>query len=415
MRNQEPVHPSSFTMVKLLKAILLLLFCLPRINDAASDSLLSLNELIEEAIANNPELRALHADFEATESRISWFSHVADPLVAVEFANDRRMYSVTQQIPFPTKIAQRRGFAQSEAEYDYFLYIDKEQRVIRQVKQAYAELYLIHAKKRATEKSIAFLEQIHNIVRQKYSINEAPQAEVLMAQVQLAKAENQLILWTDDLMIAQANLNTLLNRDLEMILLPPGEIVETADTASLNSLYALAQQNQPLLKALQSKQEAVEIKQSLARHAYLPDLTFKYTYEDMNNDIHNSKYMVGLTVPLWFLDKQNKSLRESAAYVRGLSARYENLMNHTRLAVKHAKTRVEKYQHMIDLYENSVLPQTEAAVKSALGAYEVNKVDFQVLLESLKSLVEAEYDYEEARANRFIAMAELEETIGLSE
>jgi outer membrane protein TolC len=135
----------------------------------------------------------------------------------------------------------------------------------------------------------------------------------------------------------------------------------------------------------------------------------------MNNDMHNNKYMVGFTVPIWFLDKQNKFVRESAANLRGVSARYENLVNDTRLVVKQAKTRVEKYQHMVDLYRNSVLPQAEAALKSALSAYRFNTVDFQILLESERSLVENEYSYEEARANLFIAMAELEETVGITE
>jgi outer membrane protein TolC len=64
------------------------------------------------------------------------------------------------------------------------------------------------------------------------------------------------------------------------------------------------------------------------------------------------------------------------------------------------------------MYRNSVLPQAETALKSALAAYELNRVDFHILLESEKSFVQAEYDYEEARANLFMATAELEQAIG---
>ncbi len=53
-------------------------------------------------------------------------------------------------------------------------------------------------------------------------------------------------------------------------------------------------------------------------------------------------------------------------------------------------------------------------MKSAFAGYELNKVDFQILLETEKSLVQAEYDYEEAQAMLFMALAELEQAIGRS-
>jgi cobalt-zinc-cadmium efflux system outer membrane protein len=398
-----------------LRLLILFVFFLPQLTRAQADSLLTLRDLITEARVNNPDLQALRADYEIAESRISWFSHVPDPMAAVELSDNMTMYSITQQIPFPTKIGQRREFAQNAADYSNLLYIEKEQSIIRQVKQGYAHLLLLQARIRTIERSVAFLEQIHNMSRQKYALNEAPQAEVLMAQVRLAKAENQWILLKDDLMIAQAKLNTLINRDIETNLSLSDKPAEVIDTIPLPSLYALARQNQPRLKVFHLKQKEAEIKLSLARQTYLPDLAFKYTYEKKIDDMHSNKYMIGLTIPIWFLDKQNKLVREAAANLRGASARYERLENETLLAVKLAKTRVEKHQHVIEVYENSVLPQAEAALKSALIAYEVNKLDFQTLLNSEEMLVESEFDYDEARANLIIAMADLQESIGFGQ
>lgn len=379
---------------------------------AQIDSLVSLHELIEEARENNPELKALRADYEAAESRISWFSHMPDPVVAVEFSDVMTMYSVTQQVPFPTKTSKRRELIQDEVAYHFFQYMDKERAVILQVKRSYAELLLLHAKIKATERSIAFLGLIHNIIQQKYSINQSPQSEVLIAQVELAKAENQMILLRDDLVIAQAHLNSILNRDLEASLPVLARPAEMADTLPLETLYALAEQNDPQLRALLYRQEAADARLSIARQSYLPDLSFRYTYEDMKDAMHNTKYMFGFSVPLWFLDKQNNVVRESVAKVRSVSARVTKLQNDIRLGVKQAKTKVNKYRHMVGFYRNSVLPQAEAALKSALSAYQYDKIDFVVLLAGERTLVQTEYDFEEARAHLFIALAELENLIG---
>ena len=59
--------------------------------------------------------------------------------------------------------------------------------------------------------------------------------------------------------------------------------------------------------------------------------------------------------------------------------------------------------------------QAETALKSALIAYELNRIDFNILLESERSLIRAEYEFEEAQANLFMAVARLEQIIGYVE
>jgi len=382
-------------------------------SDEHVDSLLLLDDLLEEAKANNPELRALWADREAAESKISWFSYVPDPVVSAEYGDNMKMYSIAQQLPFPSKIGRRLDLARNETDYFELLYVGRMQSIIREVKKDYAALLLLHGRISVTEKSVAFLRQIHNVARHKYSINEATQVEVLMVQVRLAQVENQRALLQDDLEIIQAHLNFLLNREPDERLARPSEPSEIVDTLALSDLYAMAEANQPQLRASEIKQSEAELKLSMARQTYLPDIMFKYTLEQMDVGVNNNKYMVGLTVPLWFLDKQQKSVREASARLQSATARHELAENSTRLAVKQAKTKIEKYQQTIDLYRNAVLPQARTALKSALSAYEVGRIDFQTLLESERLLVETEFQYEEARANLFTAMAELAEIIGL--
>ncbi|UCG29602.1 MAG: TolC family protein [candidate division WOR-3 bacterium] len=399
-------------MAKLSFLIYLTVVLLPMRVSAATDSLLNLRELIEEVKRENPELQALREELQAAGYGVSWFRYMPDPFASVEFSDEMTMYSVTQQIPFPTKIAKRLDFAELDVDYVALLYEGKEQMLIREVKEAYADFLLLQGKISATVKSIAFLQQIHNTARQKYSVNEASQAEVLMAQVELARSENQLLNLNDDITIVAARVNTLLNRDLDMRLLLLDSLVPSVDTIPLPVLYELARTNQPRLKSSELKQKKAQLMLSMARQGYLPDMAFKYTHEMMESGMRNSKYMVGVTVPLWFWGKQDRAIHEANAIVRSAGARYEMMENAVLLDVKEAKVRLDKFRRVINLYRNSVLPQAETALKSALTGYELNRVDFHILLESEKSLVLAEYDYEEARANLFMALAELEQTIG---
>jgi outer membrane protein TolC len=293
--------------------------------------------------------------------------------------------------------------------------MSKIQQVTRDVKKNYAALFVLYRNIATAGKSIAFLEQIHNITAHKYSINEASQAEVLRIQVELARAENQLVVLRDDLDIAEARINVLLNRDLDAVVGKPGALETTGDTLELSTLYALAEENQPLLKAYALQHRQAEVMLSIARQSYLPDFAFRYTLEHMDSDVYNNKYMIGVTIPIWFWGKQREFVREAEARLYKASAHYQTMENRVLLAVKEAKTRVQKFQHVVDLYKNSILPQAEAGLKSALAAYEVNTIEFQSLLESEKLLVQTEFEYEQARVDLFMAVADLEEAVGLDD
>jgi outer membrane protein TolC len=402
-------------MVKLAMFVLLTLCMLPHRVSAGVDSLLTLNDLIAEVRRENPELRAVRAELEAAGYRISWLRYLPEPVLAFEFSDNKTMYSVTQQIPFPTKISSRSERARFAFDRSTLLYVERELALIRVVKESYASFLLTRGKISTTKKSVVFLQQIYDAARQKYAVNDATQAEVLISQVELARAENQLMSFKDDLTVIKAYLNTLLNRDLDrdlpVLTLSPGQL----DTLSLASLYDVAKQNQPKLKAFDLKRGEARLALSIARQTYLPDMTFRYTQEVMDNNLRNSKYMIGFTVPIWFLGKQNEMVREANSLVKSAGARYELMENSVLFDVKESRTRVEKHNRTVDFYKRSVLPQAETALKSAFTAYRLNKIDFQILLQSEKSLIGAEYDYEEAKAMLFMAVAELEQALGISD
>ena len=389
-------------------------FCLASGASTEADSLRTLSDLIEEVKRENPELQAMRAESEAAGYGTSLLRHLPDPMVAFEFSDNMTMFSVTQQLPFPTKLSSRAGRARLAFEESNLLYEDREQAIVRNVKESYAAFLLLKGRMSATEKSIAFLEQIYSVSRQKYSINEASQAEVLISQVELSRSENQLMALEDDLSVTKAFLNTLLNRDLDedlpRLMRPDYQV----DTLPLSALYELARENHPRLKEYVRKRKEAQLALSIAKQAYLPDLTFRYSQELMENNMRNSKYMIGFSLPIWFLSKQRDMVREANSLLNSARARYEMIEKAILLDVKEARTRVEKYLRAVDLYRSSVLPQAETALKSAFAGYELNKVDFQILLETEKSLVQAEYDYEEAQAMLFMALAELEQAVGLS-
>jgi outer membrane protein TolC len=393
---------------------LILSGCLLTAIYAEAVSSISLKEIVEEARLNNPEIRAQRALFEAAQARISSLRRLMDPVIGVEFAENMRMYSVTQQLPFPTKLSTHSEFARREAEQHESLYRKKEQEVINRVKKGYARLFLIHRKIETVEQSIAFLKQFFHVASQRYAVGKAYQVDVLRAQVELAKAENDLLTLKDEKEITEAQLNTLLNRPIDAEIGTPQELDTSSVMLDTDELYELTREHHPELKAFDRLLKKVEVMVSMARQTYLPDFTFKFTQHEMDGNFTDQRFMVGLTVPLWFWGKQREMVREMDAQLQMAKARYEALENVILLAVREAKVKVDNNHRTAVLYKNSVIPQATAHLRSALAAYEANQVDFLSLLESEKTLIEFDLEYHRAQADFFMAVGDLEEAVGVT-
>ncbi len=375
---------------------------------------LNLLELIEEAKANNPEIQAIRSSFESAQARISGFRHLKDPLIAAEFAGDMRMYSITQQFPFPTKIFSISKFLSTEAEQYESSLVGKTQEIVAEVKKAYAQLFLLSKEIETVEKSIAFLTQLFRVTLQNYAIGDVAQTDVLRAQIALAKSEEELLTLIDEKQIAEARLNLLLNRPIDAIpdILFSLEIPLVA--IELDSLYYLARTNHPVLRMYNIMVKKASLMVSIAKQKYFPDFTIKFTQEEMDHNFTEQRYMIGLTIPLWFWGKQTEVVKEMNAQLKVSVSQYRSAENKVILSVKESKINVDKNLRIMELYKKSIIPQTEANLKSAFVAYEARQIDFLSLLESERMQIQAELDYYKAQTRLFKAIADLEKAFGIA-
>jgi cobalt-zinc-cadmium efflux system outer membrane protein len=398
-------------MNKNIAIVILVLVC--SVWSAQPNENVNLTDLIEVAKLYNPEIQAARAQYEAAQSRVSGFRSIMDPLFAIEFAGDMRMYSVSQQIPFPTKLTTLSHIAKTEAEVYEEEYRKIEQDVINKVKTNYSQLFFIYKKIKTVEQSIAFLNQLFHIASLHYAVNKVPQADILRAQVELAKAENELLTLKDEQSVIAAQLNALLNRNLDSILEMPEELNIELVPVKEDSLYDLAREHHPGLHAFRRQLKSVHIMLSLSKQSYVPDFMFKFTQQEMDHTFTDQKFMIGFTVPVWFWAKQNTMVHELEARVKMAEAHYQHMENMVLVAVKKAKTKFDRERRTAMLYESSILPQAEASYNAALVAYEANQIDFSGVLDTEKTLIQTELEYYRAQADLFAAFADLEEAVGI--
>jgi cobalt-zinc-cadmium efflux system outer membrane protein len=416
---------------------------------------LKLDQLIEEALSNNPELKAARERADAYRERPSQVSSLEDPRVTLGFSNlpvddfdfnkqdmTQKVVSLSQEIPLPGVLSLKKENATQEAYAMERRAKELELVLMKRVKKTYYNLYFANQAIAITEANRNLLERFAEITETKYSVGRGIQQDVLKAQVELSKMVEKIINLEQKEATIKAELNTLLNRPPEISLLEPPDIKKTNFTYSAEELQGMAEEARPALKDVEHLIKSREAAYKLAKKDYLPSLTFTASYGQRDNRLRSRpvratvtpiggesqdvtvlsatdrdrpdffSFLVGFKVPIWFHSKQSRKVRENLTLVSEAKSRYEALKNEIFFDIKDVLEREKRGAKLIELYQKDIIPQAKASLDSAMAAYEVGSVDFITLLNNQLTLFNYRLSYYQVLTDYEKDLAELEAVVG---
>jgi len=386
-----------------------------------------LQELLAEAVRNNPEILAAGNEREAALHRVSPAGALDDPMLEAGVVNaplasqafrredmTMKMLGLSQRFPYPGKRGLRRDVAAKDAESVSHAYQETVNRVARNVKAAYFELAFIVESARLVEESKGVLEQFLRISESRYAVGQGTQADVLKAQTELTGMVDELIKLARERRSMEAELVRDLGRESEAGLPAPAALRAPKLELPFESLRETALRERPQLLGLKSLIDRSSKALDLARKDYYPDFDVKFFYgqrEDMLDGMPRDD-MVSLTVavnlPIWRENKRDPAVAEAIAMRNQATEMYQAQQNEASSQLRQQIAIAEQSLKSVQLYETGILPPARLAVESSLAAYRVNRVDFLTLLDNQMTVLEYEISYASALSNYNIALAEVE-------
>jgi len=404
--------------------IFLLLFLISSMVNAEDNQSSTLDAILKEALISNPEILSTKNAFESASARIPQAGSLSDPTIEYEYDRitaDRMLtgdpmntLSVTQDIPFPTKLYLKAKIASKLAKMAYENYKAKERDIIARVKSAYSKLYLIYKEIDINKENKEILDQLSKTATTRYGAGQGTQADVLKAQVELARVDNELILLEQKRITEQAKLNVLLNRDpKDDFGIPSAESAVKFDR-TLDDFYQLARANNPELKAYNYAVERGQAAYDLSINEYMPDFSVRFKQMvGQGSDKGSWAGMVGVTIPLWFFQKQSFGVKEMKSDLAMVKAEYKGKENSVLFEINDAYARAVANKKLIELYGTAFIPQAQETVNVAIKGYESEKADFLTVLDSQRMLISFKLDHYKAILDLRIALADLERTAGI--
>jgi cobalt-zinc-cadmium efflux system outer membrane protein len=411
--------------------LLFALFLTPSLSLAQPETHpLNLDQLIEEALQNNPEISAAKSRSEVYREKISQSDALEDPMLGFGITNlptnfsfrdeDMTMkeFSISQKFPFPGKRPLMREMAEKEAEAVAKEIQTKVHQIVREVTVAYFELSHIERTSEVTQRNKEILETFAKVAEARYSVGEGIQQDVIKAHVEISKMVDELIMLDQRRKAVQAKLNALLNRPPDAVVGKPGEVLPRKFPYTVDELQKMALEMNPTLQGMKKMIEAKEKAYDLAKTEYYPDFNLRFAYgqrDDTPDGAERRNMLTGMievNIPIYYKSKQNRKVAEALADLQAAQAQFRAMKNEILYTVTDMATMIQRLERQIELYRTGIIPQTSLQIESALSAYRVNKADFMTLLDSRMTLYKYELDYHQALTTFEKNAASLGATIG---
>ncbi|GAB4298328.1 MAG: TolC family protein [Desulfuromonadia bacterium] len=387
--------------------------------------------LVELLRGGNPELSLLDARVRMAEARIPQVTSLEDPMLMLKLQNlllrepwslggkdpqTATVIGISQTLPFPGKRGARGDVARFDAETQRYLVEEKRLELVRMLKESYYRVWFVDRTKEVVDRTIVTLGNLSSIAETRYTLGTAPQQDILQSGIETTRMHEMKTFLDRDRSVAVAAINAILGRPFDTPVIPPRDLPLPPLTATVADLVKSGMESRPRVKSLQSLLAKGDASGRLARLESWPDFTLSLEYmrrEPAMGDPGYDMLTAGVTVnlPVWSARREGMVV-ESAQQRRMAKEEMDALRLSIEAEAAAGVARIDQRRKQLLLFDESIIPQAEQSLESALIGYQSGKLDFTALLAAEMALFGYERERLESRMEYLMELARLEALIG---
>ena len=391
---------------KILRIFLLAMAVLLLGNSSFAQEL-KLSDLIDEALKNNPDIRASQAKVEAAKYRIPQVKSLPDPMVTVGYQNvglsrysygdypeSQWMFTASQMFPYFGKRALKGEMAERDAESLQAMDEALRLRTIARVKELYYDLFLSYKNIDVLRDKADLFLRIEETALARYKAGKSPQQEVIMAQTEKYMLFEKEEMFRQKILSTEAMLRATIGRESKSPLGRPAEPSPSPFDPDMDRVLKKAYEQSPEIKSRERMVEAAKAKLAMSKKEYYPDVTVGASVFPRGGEFQE---IWGLTatfnIPVYSKTKQSPGVQEANASV--FQARHElDSMNYTiAAAIQDNYSMLRAADKLMDLYKNGLIPKTYQDFELALSGYSTGRIEAIVVITRLKTLLDYDILY----------------------
>ena len=384
-----------------------------------------LHLLINETLANNPEIEAAFQKMEMTDQWIPQASSLSEPeltfklmeIPGVQFS--KAMYAnvgLEQMVTYPSKLSTKKEIAYVQSEHAHHEHAEKILEVLTQLKSSYAMLWYARKVLQLNVENQELLQQVQKIAQTNYAAGRASQPEVLRVNIELERLKSEEASLQQEIASGEGMLRAILNRPNDAAIGTVELGTFTPVQLSYSELLAFAKEHRPMVihDSLSIIESTLRI--SLMKQEYIPDFKLSLEYVTYPGQTRSTwTAMAGITIPFapWTLNKASARVQEATSEEAMRRSMFKASSNMLTSLVRDAYAKVKSLEIKVQSFTLSILPQTEQSLNATLTEYRTGRTSFLMLLDTYKMYQEIKMESAMARMNYEQGIADLEHQVGV--
>lgn len=325
---------------------------------------------------------------------------------------------LSQMIPYPGKRDHAVRIIEKEKEQAEFDLAETRNMLRADVKMAYAELSTVRAQADVVRQVRAVLDQVVQVSTDMFAVGKGRQPDVLRGQVEFQKTRETLLMLENREKVLSIRLNTIAALPSSAPVPALDNLAEFFTGYDAEELRAIYRSERPARQAIQARIEKGKLGIIHAEHEYKPDFEVSTSYMQRDATPDGTKRpdmfsaMVSMTLPVWRKGKIEPGIRAMAAEKEMAVFDAQTFDIESANAIGSALSSLGNFAAVAKLYRTTLIPQAEQSVHSNLEAYQVGRIDFPMLMDSLMASLNFRKEYLGMVGEMHATKARLEAAVG---
>ncbi|HEX9920461.1 MAG TPA: TolC family protein [Candidatus Methylomirabilis sp.] len=404
-------------LTMILLSALFTVFLVSESSAAATEEPLTLSDVLHIASAENPILLAWDARVKAGEGELLSAKAFPNPEIGGTFGRITRFeprknegsVELSQLLENPSKRRFRRQAAEMDLKALAYERDGLKLNLIFEVRSAFYDLLLTKKNLEVAQDNLRSAQTLLTSAKTRVQVGEAPEFELIKAQVEVARASNEVQKALSKVSLAKVALNTLMGRPGYRPLDIVGELESEPQELHLESLIQKALERHPFIQQQRYRVQKQSHLLDQAKASRYPDLTVSGFYE-REPDKEVAGLGVSFPLPIWY--RQQGAITSATAEKTRAEAELRNLQNETSRMVTEAYQGYRIAKDLVQVFTQQLLKQAEESRKIAEISYREGASGILDLIEAQRTARQTFLDYQQALYELKVADAALERVLG---
>lgn len=334
----------------------------------------------------------------------------AGPLTAeIPRSATEYMAGFSQPIEWPAKRAARQSAADSGLAGASIGLIETRLNLTTDVKVAFYDLLLALRDFELAKNNLGTVEDVRRIVGVRVRLGEAPQFELIKAEVEVLKANQAVTRSENTVRVSRVILSTLTGGALGPSFDVTGEFLVYPVGLALDRLTARAMEEHPSIQRLARSIEQADRTVEFERQARVPNVNFNTSY---TREYGREGFDVGISVPtpIWY--QRQGEIAGSLGVKRKEEAELLRMRNELLRQINQYYQEAQTTAKLIEVLEKGLLRQAEEALRIAKFSFQQGAASLLDVLDAQRVQRQILFDYAQARYELSVALARLERAVG---